>query len=75
MFALESKPKSDATEQFISLEPVLTKGMNFASQIGQVKTLLTSIGSKKEGTNFEAGSYMATLEYTMRSISGIKKMI
>ena len=75
LFAVEPSVKSDATDQFMNLESIVNKRKSSASQIGEVKNLLATIGSKKEGLNFEAGSYMATLEYTMRSISGMKQML
>lgn len=76
LFTIASADKKDSTEQFINLSGAAGVGSSGTKgQIGQMTNLLASLGNKKEGLNFEAGSYMATLEYTMRSINGIKDLI
>lgn len=75
LFSAPSLTKSQETDQFMHLSLINTQQTSSNMQIGQVKNLLAEIGQKKQGSNFEAGSYMATLEYTMRSINGIKDML
>jgi hypothetical protein len=44
-------------------------------QLGQVESLVGVMSQKKSSHNFEAGSYMATLESTIRSINKLKDLI
>ena len=55
---------------------LLQKGASQVNkQTAALESLLGLMGQKEKGLNFEAGSYMATLEYTIRSISGLKELL
>ena len=75
LFTVAPVSKKAATDEFMNLAMLKTQTNSSNNQIGEVKNLLSVIGKKKEGLNLEAGSYMATLEYTMRSISGMKDLL
>lgn len=75
LFSKETKPQQESTSQFMAASMLRNNNSTARQQIGAVKNLLGSMTHKKDNVNFEAGSYMATLESTIRSINKMKDLI
>ena len=75
LFSKESKPQQEATSMFMDASMLRNNNSTAKQQLGAVKNLLGSMTTKKTNVNFEAGSYMATLESTIKSINKMKDLI
>lgn len=75
LFSKETKPKQEDTTMFMDSSMLRNNNSTAKNQIGAVKSLLGIMTNKKDNVNFEAGSYMATLESTIKSINKMKDLI
>jgi hypothetical protein len=75
LFSKESKPQQESTRVFMAASMLRNNNSTAKQQIGALNNLLGSMTTKKDAVNFEAGSYMATLESTIRSINKMKDLI
>ena len=71
LFSNSAKPGMEDSTCFVHSSLVKKKESNSSQQLGTVHSFLSSLKSKKQN-NFEAGSYMASLETTIASINKMK---
>lgn len=70
-----SSQPQEAFNAFMDVSLLRDVCSNSKKQLGQVESLVGVMSQKKTESNFEAGSYMATLESTIRSINKLKSLI
>jgi hypothetical protein len=75
LFSKQTKTQQQDTSMFMAASMLKDNNSTAKQQIGAVKNLLGVMTNKKTNVNFEAGSYMATLESTIRSINKMKDLI